>query len=146
MDEFQGMVPLASYDDAVQANRIADFLRKEGIHCVVNLADLGNWYMTTNREHKGILILVEPEDELFAHSILDEIEDTGLNRPAGKADTYVLAGGVTSTVGVLATLGQYGDETSFVLTLAYGLIFGGGAFFLRGLMKSREESKHEGLH
>lgn len=142
MDEFQDMVVLANFEDAVQANRIATFLRNEGIHVVVNLADLGSWYGFLWKRKKLISILVEPEDEDFAHSILDELDNTGLNRAASTADSYVLAGGVTSMVGVLATLGQYGDDTSTILTFAYGLIFGGGAFFLRGLMKSKEENEH----
>ncbi|MEM7657546.1 MAG: hypothetical protein AAF399_15540 [Bacteroidota bacterium] len=128
-------IPLAYYEDPALAQRHNEFLRDQGISSVLKFPD---GPVEGHEDAQAILIIPELEFAA-ANDHLDEFEQTLEGRPATKGDRSMLSGGVTGMVGILASLGQYGEETGMMLGFAYSMVFVGGAIFLRGLLKNRTE-------
>ena len=126
---------MAYYEDPALAQRHNEYLRQQGINSILKFPDSP---LAGHEQAEAVLMVPEQEFSL-ANDWLDEFEQSRAGQAASKGDRSMLTGGVTSMVGILASLGQYGEETGLMLGIAYSMIFVGGAVFLRGLLKNRAE-------
>lgn len=135
----EALVPVAYYEDVALAQRHNDFLREQGITSVLQFPESFPTSFSGDREKIQVGLLVPEADYQAANEWLDEFEQTAPGKPASKGDRAMITGGITGMVGILASFGQFGEETGLVLGVAFSMIFIGGSMFVQGLVKNREE-------
>lgn len=129
---------LTEYDDAVLAQRHADFLQRKGIDCDVRMPSLADQFVANEFYEGDVWLMVAEEQAEAAIEWLEAIEQTPLAYPAGPSETYMLVGGLIAFVGMLVMLGNSAfmmePEVRFI---PWTLTAIGSAIFARGIWYGR---------
>ncbi|MEO1449788.1 MAG: hypothetical protein AAFV07_09660 [Bacteroidota bacterium] len=131
------LITLTEYEDAIRAQRHAEFLQRKGIACEVRTASVYDQYVAEAFMETEVWLMVPEDQAEAAWEWIEALEKTPLSYPAGPADSYMLIGAIMALVGMLVLLGDGAQVAPALRFIPLSLTAIGGAIFARGVWYGR---------